>query len=256
MTEPEDALGRALASYAQLTSGNTLDANSVRSRVLHQSVVPRGRSLRGYSLALPLVATLAASAALAASHAPARGVVAAWVRAWLGASGVPQARPSAPGSKVVGAPSSATTAPSASPAGEGPSAPILVGDLPLAEPASAADPDEVRVRRSVGMPAGTVFREIDVQLNAYQAAHRTHFDASNPAAALAAWDHYLANFPAGSFAMDARFNRALCLIRLGRLAEGRSALTPFATAVSGSYRQVEAIALLRSLDQGVSGSPP
>ena len=103
------------------------------------------------------------------------------------------------------------------------------------------------MRSAVGVPAGRVFREIDTQLNAYQAAHRTHFDASNPAAALAAWDHYLANFPAGSFAVDARFNRALCLIRLGRRAEGRSALTPFANAVRGSYRQVEATALLQGL---------
>src|SRR5207244_176654 len=83
----------------------------------------------------------------------------------------------------------------------------------------------------------------DAQLNAYRSAHRAHFDGGSPAASLAAWDRYLAEFPAGSFADDARFNRALCLIRLGRIAEARRALTPFADAPSGSYRQAEASAI-------------
>jgi hypothetical protein len=83
----------------------------------------------------------------------------------------------------------------------------------------------------------------------YRAAHRLHFSERDPAAALVAWDAYLAADPAGAFALEARYNRALCLVRLGRTAEAREALLPFARGVSGGYRKSEARALLAVLDR-------
>jgi hypothetical protein len=61
---------------------------------------------------------------------------------------------------------------------------------------------------------------------------------------LAAWDAYLAAAPNGAFAPEAHYNRALSLIRLGRNAEAKSALAPFASGAYGGYRQAEARALL------------
>jgi hypothetical protein len=88
----------------------------------------------------------------------------------------------------------------------------------------------------------------DPALERYRDAHRTHFGASDPAAALVAWDRYLADFPASSFAADARFNRALCLLRLGQSADARHALEAFAGAPPGTYRQRDAAALLEGLE--------
>jgi hypothetical protein len=80
----------------------------------------------------------------------------------------------------------------------------------------------------------------------YAKAHELHFHGTDRAAALSAWDAYLAAEPAGRFAVEARYNRALCLLRLGRVAEARAALVPFARGEvePAGYRQTEAAALV------------
>jgi len=82
---------------------------------------------------------------------------------------------------------------------------------------------------------------------AYERAHRAHFFAAAPARALAAWDAYLAAFPRGTFAPEARYNRALCLARLGRFAAAAAALRPLAAGPARSYRRQDACTLLRWL---------
>jgi TolA-binding protein len=89
--------------------------------------------------------------------------------------------------------------------------------------------------------------EQDDDLARYQAAHRLHFQDKNPIRALAAWDAYLAAFPKGKLAVEAHFNRALCLIKLGRTAEAEALLQQFATGVFGSYRRTQAADLLDAL---------
>jgi hypothetical protein len=81
----------------------------------------------------------------------------------------------------------------------------------------------------------------------YREAHRAHFVERNPARALAAWDAYLRAQKSGRFATEATYNRALTLLRLGRTAEARRALEPFAQGRFGSYRQQEARKLLDAL---------
>ena len=83
----------------------------------------------------------------------------------------------------------------------------------------------------------------------YRHAHELHFHGDNYAAALAAWDAYLAVEPAGRFSVEARYNRALCLVRLGRLVEARAALLPFAhdEVEPKGYRHDEATALVDRL---------
>lgn len=82
----------------------------------------------------------------------------------------------------------------------------------------------------------------------YAAAHRAHFEDHDWTRALSAWDAYLADAPSGRFAPEARYNRALCLIRLGRRGEAEVALRPIAG--SGGYRSSEALQLLQAIDAG------
>lgn len=81
----------------------------------------------------------------------------------------------------------------------------------------------------------------------YRAAHRAHFSQRDAARALAGWDEYLAQARGGRFALEARYNRALCLVRLKRNDEARRALEPFARGDHGSYRRDEATRLLDAL---------
>jgi hypothetical protein len=81
----------------------------------------------------------------------------------------------------------------------------------------------------------------------YTAAHRLHFVEHNPGAALSAWDTYLRAAPRGRLSVEAHYNRALCLVRLGRAAEAEAALDSFARGAYGGYRQAEAKALLEAL---------
>jgi hypothetical protein len=91
--------------------------------------------------------------------------------------------------------------------------------------------DEVSAaRRSIEL-----FREAD-------RLHRTR----DPRA-LAAWDTYLRAAPGGALAPEARYNRALCLVRLRKLADARVALQPFANGREGGYRRGEARALLERI---------
>ena len=83
----------------------------------------------------------------------------------------------------------------------------------------------------------------------YRKAHALHFHGADPMAALVAWDAYLAAEPAGRFAVEARYNRAILLVRIGRYAEARAALEPYARGEvePAGYRQPEAAQLIEKL---------
>jgi hypothetical protein len=85
------------------------------------------------------------------------------------------------------------------------------------------------------------------ELASYRRAHDAHFRGSDPVAALAAWDAYLARYPEGQLALEARYDRALVLIKLQRWTAAVAALAAFADAPAGSYRQAEAARLLEAV---------
>lgn len=100
---------------------------------------------------------------------------------------------------------------------------------------------------SASMPRDS--RITEQELTLYENAHRAHFIAKDVSRALDAWNEYLRRIPKGRFAVEASYNRALCLVRLGRNSEARKALAPFARGAFGGYRNVEAAALLANLSE-------
>lgn len=99
-------------------------------------------------------------------------------------------------------------------------------------------------------------RAIDADRAAFAEAHRLHFGGGSPADALSAWDRYLTRFAAGRFVPEARFNRAVILLRLRRDGEARDALRPFAQGAYEGLRTREAQDLLDALDRGALRRDP
>lgn len=85
-------------------------------------------------------------------------------------------------------------------------------------------------------------------LAAYKAAHDAHFADGNCNAAILGYREYLERFPNGSFALEARYHRGLCLAQLGRAREARAVLQPFADGQYGDYRREKAAALIAALE--------
>jgi predicted Zn-dependent protease len=78
----------------------------------------------------------------------------------------------------------------------------------------------------------------------YRAAQRFQFEQNDCANAVKSWEAYLIADPRGPLVLDARYHRAECLFQLGRSAEARAALKPFADGEYGSYRRDAARKLL------------
>jgi len=146
----------------------------------------------------------------------------------------------------------ASTAPSQKPA-------ELAEDVPppeIAEPPpparqtkpglARAEPSGSASKPTPALRSSAAFQDADGDL--YRLAHEAHFDAHDYGRALAGWDAYLKAAPNGRLATEARYNRAICLLRLGRDAEARQALEPFASGKMG-YRQTEARQLLDELSR-------
>jgi RNA polymerase sigma-70 factor, ECF subfamily len=122
-----------------------------------------------------------------------------------------------------------------------PTTPTTVEDLPDAPPTPMPTPTVAPTPKP--KPTARIDRETPL----YEAAHEAHFVTRDPARALAAWDAYLATYPSGRFAPEAKYNRGISLLRLGRKDEAREALAPFADGAHGDYRKREAKRLLDTL---------
>lgn len=87
----------------------------------------------------------------------------------------------------------------------------------------------------------------DPHLIHYREAHDAQFAQGDCAAAVAGYERYLREAPKGALVPEARFHRAVCLVRLGRHEQAERALRPFAEGRYGAYRQEDAQKLLNAL---------
>jgi hypothetical protein len=224
---------------AALLAGSTVLAATGRLPVVLQTVGETAARVFGRSKhqpgtpreSTPRVATPAASALAPPVAEPAPAVVEA-------AEPPPQVEPSPAPHADSSARRHARGADAGTRAALPPSTPPAASAAP---PAASATPPAASAAPEVATP------EADETLALYRRAHRLHFVEQNPSAALAAWNDYLAKNPRGPLVVDALYDRALCLVRLGRRAEARTALEPFADGRYGSYRQKDAQALIQAL---------
>ncbi len=272
MNEPR-LLDDAVGALREQPRGSGAEANATRARVLASLRAEQRRRSRLLFVVLPIAATFLFSTAWAASTGRLQTLV-TQLQTSLGPlpAAIPLATNPARASSAppfASARVATTAATTEEPSPDSPADPVPPAaplPAPPAQPpadssvaalAPAVSPTEPSVALSAGpraaepaprpevAPAASVTKK-DESDALYRVAHEAHFVEQNPQKALKAWDAYLAA-PGGRFSSEARYNRALTLIRLGRRDEAKSALRPFAAGKAGSYRQHEASQLIEAL---------
>jgi len=235
----KDLLAEATRALRETESVSEFEARATRARVmtgLHQT---RVRRRTRWAFLLPIAASFVAVSAWGAASGQARAALDRLERF----VGVTPASPS----NAKPAPRKPLASPALSPPASESAAPAPNPEPELA-PAPPNAAEAIPTRATAGASASAARAERpDPALALYRVAHAAHFVDRDPARALAAWDAYLRAAPNGQFAPEARYNRALSLVRLGRGPEARSALEPFANGAYGDYRKAEASALLERI---------
>jgi hypothetical protein len=214
--------------------GSSPGAAATRQRIL----VAAYRRKRGRRALLVACTSLATLLALSTSWAQLTGRLPR-VISFVRATASPVSHGAASGMAHVVAP--AVAAPSSPPA---PTTEVV----PQSSAESVVPVREPAARRQHFTPPSPTNVRSDAEESAYEAAHRAHFAERDPAKALLGWDAYLSAYPDGRYSLEARYNRALTLVRLGRSEEARAALEPFADGRFGTYRRTEASDLLSALE--------
>jgi hypothetical protein len=245
----DELLTQAARALRESHDGESQAATLTRTRVLLLAATRRKRRRLAAVVLLPIAAAFALSTAWAA----ATGRLPHWLSLLRGqderaqvAAGSGHALPAPlapPVASVASAPADAGPEDDAAPVEPVATAP------PVPAPAVTA-PRARTAPREAPSASSTAAGAASEEEQLFAAAQHQHFVARDPQAALKAWDAYLGAYPRGRLALEARYNRALTLVRLGRADEARAALQPFATGREGSYRQREASDLLRALDGG------
>jgi TolA-binding protein len=232
----DDLLDMAKKALRETTEPSAEELARLRARLESSQKEARVTRLHFVRWALPLAATFLAASALAAVPSVREAVVEAVqaiVERVSGPAPQPKSKPKPAKRAVpVAQPREPTVAPAPADAGP-PLSPPKVNDV-------------MKRPRKTATPAPAV--PYDAELEAYKQAHSYHFTQHQYDLALRSWEEYRARFPDGRFAVEAKYNRALCLVRLGRREEARRALEPFANgSVASGYRQREARQLLEAL---------
>jgi TolA-binding protein len=110
-------------------------------------------------------------------------------------------------------------------------------------PSGVGAPPRARVHSpqsaTPALPAPAAVQPDDAELRLFRAAHELHFRQGDLEAAAQAWNRYLAAYPRGALREEARYNRAVCLLRLGRSADAEHDLETLA-ADPNAFRAREA----------------
>jgi tetratricopeptide (TPR) repeat protein len=273
MSGEDDLLERATRALRAAPPPSDEELRIERAVLLraHRTAAQKKSKSRALRWVLPLAAVLTAGSALAATTGQIERAVAV-VSEWLGKEPTEQPRRAKHVRSREEAVRSARPLPAPTPA------PIVIPPEPALEPQpaptlsptpaptpaprrAAPKPAHDKSERSTAVAAEAPAEEppaaepvapepaANPDLIRYREAHRLHFRERDFWAALRAWESYLSTYPEGTFAIEARYNRAICLVRLGRKDEAKRALAPFASGeVARGYRKTEASELLKALE--------
>jgi hypothetical protein len=247
----DDLLARATRALREETRDDDTGARFTRSRIMASVHERRVRRRTRLAFLLPIAATFLAASAWGAAN----GKLGQAVSALSEAIGLAPAEPSpvAP-APAPARPRVAERIQAPAPKPELVEAPPLPAPEPTAPEATPPTPARKAVPSgSVARPEGTAGSASDPAHELYRAAHRAHFVDRDSDRALRAWDAFLREAPNAALSLEARYNRALCLVRLQRHAEARNALRPFAEGRFGGYREAEAKKLLGALPADLAG---
>ena len=232
----DERLDEAVRALRDETAGRPVPSELTRARIMGSVRDRQRRRVTWVTIAVPLAAVLAVGTALATASG---GFEQAWQRLM---------------------PSVERETELPEPAAQPNPVPVAVEEPPVVEePDAGTQPDEADEEEAHseavgsggrGQTAATVASRKPVDQDpqgVYRAAHRAHFEQRDYGAALTSYERYLSAAPSGRFALEASYNRALCLARLGRADQAVRALQPFAQGRFGSYRQREAASLIEAL---------
>lgn len=247
MSDPLLRATKALkGKYDEAAKVSPAREEAARERILEATNVGVRHRRASRMVLLPI----AAAFALLATWAAATGALNRVFSVEPSTSGVETVPLPGPGLAPTPRPSSAP-----SPALSAPSAPTSVAPTAEEPPPAPSAPPAPSPPRSASVAVATASAAATASAEEerlYSEAHRAHFEARDYPRALAAWDAYLAGHPSGRLAPEARYNRALCLVRLGRRSEAQNALEAFARGDYGSYRRAESTRLLDALTADAS----
>jgi len=266
----DDLLARAARALREETVGDDASARFTRSRIMASVHDERVKRRTRWAFLAPIAATFIAASAYGAATGKTRAVVQSITHA-LGFQrneAAPPAQQPAARRRTAEPHVASTPAPAPPPAPPAPSttAAVVESASPDAvtsavDSTSSSEPKPQRSRGVEGIAAAAAPRSLpdagasaaDPTFELYRVAHRAHFVERDYDRALGAWDAYLKASPNGALAPEARYNRALCLVRLHRSEEARVALKPFAEGRYGTYRREDAQKLLDALPAGPAG---
>jgi hypothetical protein len=245
----QDVLDRASRALCDQARKPSAQVSRTRALVMLRAS-RRVRRSRTSVVLFPIAAVLAVSSAWASAQG---GGVRVWTRVESLVASVEEKIEARPRERPRPVAAADVPAPAASHAEEDPARipELAIDALPPAEPTPSAAP-ATTIQRRPAIAGAAVHAETAIDGQAarlYAAAHHAHFVDRDPPRALRAWDDFLAYAPNDPLAPEARYNRALTLVRLDRRAEARLALEPFAQGAFGPYRVREAQALLDALSR-------
>jgi hypothetical protein len=265
----DDLLARAARALREETAGDDASARFTRSRIMASVHEERVKRRTRWAFLIPIAATFIAASAYGAATGKTRAALLVITRALgIHRSEEPAPRPAARRRTASSAAQPALPAPSAPEAAPPePSASEALPAEPAPEPTAdvsaglAPKPTRVQAVDAPGFSAAAPSRSLpdagdaatDPSFELYRVAHRAHFVDRDYSRALSAWDAYLKAAPNGALVPEARYNRALCFVRLHRNDEARAALKPFAEGRYGTYRREDAQKLIDALPEGPAG---
>ena len=214
-------LAAAVAAARRTADAVTGDATATRRRIRESLERRRGGRARRFAIVGVVAATLFGSTAFAYYRKPWRH------------EPTPVSAPRAP-AIVIDPPEVVATPEVEAPHVEAPRVDASHGGASHIETTRVEAPHAVQSQR----PAPR-----DPELATYQIAYDAHFHGSSPDAALAAWDTYLAAYPDGKLAIDARYNRAIILVKLKRYSDAADALRPLSSSRADAARLLNALPL-------------